>query len=119
MNYGGPFTSFSVTVSFSPDPEYGGSDPTVANEVQFVRDQVDQFTFTDVTGEFDLAVDGGTVLTSATTTGGDTPIPRRTHVIYPHPGGVVNVQISPNQQIGCPEASARIHRRLVESRQPA
>jgi hypothetical protein len=59
------------------------------------------------------------VLVSEDTVGDDPSIPSVTHVVLDHPDGVLSVSINLNDEPGCLAASEPIHRRSVESQEPA
>lgn len=71
------------------------------------------------TDQYETAVDGSVVLVSAATLLGDYEIPQEMYIIMDHPEGVLEAQISGPNTTSCDAASARIHRRLVESQRPA
>jgi hypothetical protein len=112
MEYGsGGFVSLDVGATMTEDL-------TVAEVASRVQDTVDQFDLLESTAGYETGLDEWTALVSSESIAGQLTVPVRTHVIFSHPEGVMNVQIDASGEPGCLDTSGQIHLTLVESQEP-
>lgn len=113
MEYGsGGFVRLDVGATLSEDM-------TVEEVASTVQDTVDQHDLLESTTGYETSLDEWTALISNESIAGQLTVPVRTHVIFSHPEGVMNVQIDASGEPGCLDTSGQIHLTLVESQEPA
>lgn len=104
------YTSISVQGDLYENT--GNRTPTVDSVLQAHREAADQVDWVEVTGRYDLAVDGARVIASS-----EDPVPAATAVVFSHPAGVLLSTMSADSS-GCQAAAERFYVHVVESLQP-
>lgn len=118
FQWGDELTSFGLGAEFYADPEQDElEEPTVDGQVEFLLENSGP-DLSRATDRYESLPDGAVVLVSADTAGEGPSVPQVTYVVFDHPGGVLSVSITLNDDPGCLAATERIHRRLLQSQEP-